>query len=88
MTYQMTSITGSLPSSHARCLESFPGEHPDDFWRPILNLQTPLHPWVERFFWQWFTDGSTSGRKPCGLYGDLEADDQPRLGKCLMGPNS
>jgi predicted MPP superfamily phosphohydrolase len=26
-------------------------------WQPILDLGTPAHHWVERFFWDWFTDG-------------------------------
>jgi hypothetical protein len=35
-------------------------ERPDVLWQPILNLGAPAHHWVERFLWEWFTDGSRS----------------------------
>jgi len=34
-----------------------PAEHPEEFWRSILDRGAPAHQWVERFFWHWFTDG-------------------------------
>ena len=37
------------------CLASH--EHPEAFWRAILDRGAPAHHWVERFFWHWFTDG-------------------------------
>ena len=37
------------------CLTS--AEHPEEFWREILDRGAPAHQWVERFFWYWFTDG-------------------------------
>ena len=39
-------------------------EEPDAFWQPILDLGTPAHHWVERFFWQWFTDGAQAAETP------------------------
>ena len=35
-----------------------PTEHPELLWRPIMDLGTPAHHWVEHFFSQWFTDGA------------------------------
>lgn len=32
-------------------------EKAEDLWKPILNLDSPAHEWVERFYWQWFTHG-------------------------------
>ncbi len=34
-----------------------PAERPEELWQPILDRGAPAHQWVERFFWQWFTDG-------------------------------
>jgi len=39
-------------------------EAPDSLWRPILDLGTPAHHWVEYFFWQWFTDGVQAAKNP------------------------
>lgn len=33
-------------------------------WQPILDLGTPAHHWVERFFWDWFTDGYQQAPTP------------------------
>jgi len=33
-------------------------------WQPILDLGTPAHDWVERFFWYWFSDGLGSAASP------------------------
>jgi hypothetical protein len=43
-------VAGAVP-----CLT--PAEDPGSLWKPILELGTPAHQWVERFFWYWFTDG-------------------------------
>jgi hypothetical protein len=39
-------------------------ERPEALWQPILNLGAPAHHWVERFFWDWFTDGSQASSSP------------------------
>lgn len=39
-------------------------ERPETLWQPIMNLGAPAHHWVERFFWDWFTDGSRSSTSP------------------------
>jgi hypothetical protein len=39
-------------------------EDPEALWRPILDLRTPAHHWVERFFWQWFTEGTKTAETP------------------------
>ena len=33
-------------------------------WQPILDLGTPAHAWVERFFWYWFSDGRSACAAP------------------------
>jgi hypothetical protein len=33
-------------------------------WRPILDRGSPAHKWVERFFWDWFTDGLHAAQSP------------------------
>jgi hypothetical protein len=33
-------------------------------WQPILDLGTPAHEWVERFFWHWFSDGLGAAQSP------------------------
>jgi hypothetical protein len=33
-------------------------------WRPILDRGSPAHQWVERFFWDWFTDGLHAAQSP------------------------
>ena len=43
-------VAGAVP-----CLTA--AEDPGSLWKPILELGTPAHQWVERFFWYWFTDG-------------------------------
>ena len=43
-------VAGAVP-----CLTA--AEDPGSLWQPILELGTPAHQWVERFFWYWFTDG-------------------------------
>jgi hypothetical protein len=37
-------------------------EKPEALWQPILDLGAPAHHWVERFFWDWFTDGARASR--------------------------
>jgi len=32
-------------------------EHPEEFWKPILDLGSPGHYWVEDFFTHWFLNG-------------------------------
>jgi hypothetical protein len=41
-----------------------PEESPDCLWKPILDLGVPAHHWVERFFWEWFTDGAALSGSP------------------------
>jgi hypothetical protein len=44
-----------------------PRVSPEDarrLWQPILDLGTPAHHWVERFFWDWFTDGYQQAPTP------------------------
>lgn len=41
-------------------MELHPSEHPEDFWRPILNLGTAGHYWVKDFLEQWFMYGLDS----------------------------
>src|SRR5882724_5408928 len=42
-------------------------EDPDALWRPILDLGTPAHHWVEHFFWEWFTGGVQGAETPEGF---------------------
>jgi hypothetical protein len=44
------------------CLSA--SEDPRSLWQPILDLGSPAHEWVERFFWDWFTDGARSAQSP------------------------
>jgi len=39
-------------------------EDPRSLWQPILDLGSPAHQWVERFFWDWFTDGLRAAPSP------------------------
>jgi hypothetical protein len=39
-------------------------EDPRSLWQPILDLGSPAHQWVERFFWDWFTDGLRAAQTP------------------------
>jgi hypothetical protein len=39
-------------------------EDPRSLWQPILDLGSPAHDWVERFFWEWFTDGLRAAASP------------------------
>jgi hypothetical protein len=39
-------------------------EDPRSLWQPILDLGSPAHQWVERFFWEWFTHGLRAARSP------------------------
>lgn len=39
-------------------------EDPWSLWQPILDLGSPAHQWVERFFWDWFTDGLRAASSP------------------------
>jgi len=32
-------------------------DHPEDLWRPLLARGAPAHQWIERFYWEWFTNG-------------------------------
>ena len=41
-----------------------PAENPDSLWNPILDLGPRAHDWVERFFWNWFTDGLQASGSP------------------------
>src|SRR6266850_8311817 len=41
-----------------------PVERPEALWQPILYLGAPVHHWVERFFWYWFTNGARSASSP------------------------
>src|SRR5262249_43926632 len=44
------------------CLTS--AEDARSLWQPILDLGCPAHEWVERFFWDWFTDGLRAAHSP------------------------
>jgi hypothetical protein len=33
-------------------------------WQPIFDLGSPAHQWVERFFWNWFTEGMRAAQSP------------------------
>jgi hypothetical protein len=39
-------------------------EDPRSLWQPILELGSAAHQWVERFFWEWFTDGLRAAPSP------------------------
>jgi hypothetical protein len=39
-------------------------ERAQSLWQPILDLASPAHEWVERFFWYWFTDGLRAAQNP------------------------
>jgi hypothetical protein len=39
-------------------------EGPRSLWQPVLDLGSPAHEWVERFFWYWFTDGLRAAQTP------------------------
>jgi hypothetical protein len=39
-------------------------ESPRSLWQRILDLGSPAHQWVERFFWDWFTDGLRAAPPP------------------------
>jgi hypothetical protein len=50
-------VAGAVP-----CLTA--AEDPRSLWQPILDLGSPAHQWVERFFWDWFTDGLRAAQSP------------------------
>ena len=50
-------VAGAIP-----CLTA--AEDPRSLWQPILDLGSPAHQWVERFFWDWFTDGLRAEPSP------------------------
>jgi hypothetical protein len=50
-------VAGAIPSLTA-------AEDPRSLWQPILDLGSPAHQWVERFFWDWFTDGLRAAQSP------------------------
>lgn len=39
-------------------------EDPRSLWQPLLDPGSPAHQWVERFFWDWFTDGLRAASSP------------------------
>ena len=39
-------------------------EDPRSLWQPIIDLSSPGHHWVERFFWEWFTNGRRAAPSP------------------------
>ena len=41
-----------------------PQEDPESLWRPIIDLGTPAHHWVEHFTWQWFSGGVQASETP------------------------
>jgi hypothetical protein len=41
-----------------------PAEDPRFLWQRILDLGSTAHQWVERFFWDWFTDGLRAAPSP------------------------
>jgi hypothetical protein len=50
-------VASAIPSLTA-------AEDPRSLWQPILDLGSPAHQWVERFFWDWFTDGLRAAPSP------------------------
>jgi len=50
-------VAGAVPSLTA-------AEDPRSLWQPILDLGSPAHQWVERFFWDWFTNGLEAAQSP------------------------
>jgi hypothetical protein len=50
-------VAGAIP-----CLTA--AENPRSLWQPLLELGSPAHQWVERFFWDWFTDGLRAAPSP------------------------
>jgi hypothetical protein len=53
-------VAGTIPLLTA-------GEDPRSLWQPILDLGSPAHQWIERFFWEWFTHGLRAARSPEGF---------------------
>ena len=47
--------------------ECRPDEHPDQFWRPIFELGTPAHHWIEGFLREWFLFGLAAEPSTEGL---------------------
>jgi hypothetical protein len=50
-------VAGAVP-----CLT--PAEDRRSLWQPILDLGSAAHQWVERFFWDWVTDGLRAAQSP------------------------
>jgi hypothetical protein len=50
-------VAGAIP-----CLNA--AEDPRSLWQPMLDLGSPAHEWVERFYWDWFTDGLRAAQSP------------------------
>lgn len=50
-------VAGAIP-----CLTAT--EDQRSLWQPIFDLGSPAHQWVERFFWDWFTDGLRAAPSP------------------------
>lgn len=50
-------VAGTIPRMTA-------AEDPRSLWHPILDLGSPAYQWVERFFWDWFTDGLRAAPSP------------------------
>jgi hypothetical protein len=50
-------VAGTIPLLTA-------AEDPRSLWQPILDLGSPAHQWIERFFWEWFTHGLRAARSP------------------------
>lgn len=50
-------VAGTIP-----CMTT--AEDHRTLWQPILDLGPPAHQWIERFFWEWFTDGVRAAQTP------------------------
>ncbi len=50
-------VAGTIPSLTA-------AKDHRTLWQPILDRGPPAHQWIERFFWEWFTDGVRAAQTP------------------------
>jgi hypothetical protein len=73
-------VAGAIP-----CLTA--AEDPRSLWQPILDLGSPAHQWVERFFWDWFTDGLRAAQTPEAFTGLWSAMIEHALASPAWDPN-
>jgi hypothetical protein len=63
-------------------------EDPRSLWQPILDLGSPAHQWVERFFWDLFTDGLRAAQTPDDFARLWSAMTQHALESPAWDPNT